>query len=193
MDTVLDIFTDVLPILLVIGAALYLFHETLRFIEKRDKRFVPPSPAAPESEPSPPVQSEYFAKLRLQAAERFALYLERINPGRLVMRLHRSGMTAVMLQNEMLRTIREEFDHNLSQQIYISEGSWELIKNAQMEMIKFINATAQGLKKDASALEFGDQLLKAAAMIDKLPGDVALSYLRNESRRIMHSPVRKSA
>ena len=187
MNTLLNVFIDLLPILLVIGTALYVFHETLRFIDKRDKKNEWSEESEAEPSALPPENSEYISKLQLQAAERFALYLERINPGRLVMRLHRGGMSAAMLQNEMLRTIREEFDHNLSQQIYISEGAWELIKNAQMEMIKFINATGQGLKKDSTGLEFGDKLLKAAAMIEKLPSEIALTYLRKESRRVMHA------
>lgn len=185
MNTVIQVIIDLLPVLIVIGAAIYVFHETLRFIESRDKR-QSVAQLPPESTPVSEVEkSEFVIKLRVQAAERFALYLERINPGRLVMRLHRSGMSATMLQNEMLRTIREEFDHNLSQQIYISEGSWELIKNAQLEMIKFVNATGHGLARDASGLDFSDKLLKAAAQIEKLPSDIALSYLRNESRKAM--------
>lgn len=185
MDTLITVIIDLLPVLIVIGAAIYLFHETLRFIETRDKRNrVTESPAQPM--PTVPVQkSEFVSKLRMQAAERFALYLERINPGRLVMRLHRSGMSAAMLQNELLRTIREEFDHNLSQQIYVSETTWELIKNAQLEMIKFVNAAGQGLDKDASGLDFGDKLLKAAGQIEKLPSEIALAYLRKETRKVM--------
>lgn len=185
MNTVIEVIIDLLPVLIVIGAAIYIFHETLRFIESRDKRR---KEAQTHSESVPPpvaAKSEFVVKLRLQAAERYALYLERINPGRLVMRLHRSGMSATMLQNEMLRTIREEFDHNLSQQIYISEGAWELIKNAQLEIIKFINATGHGLGKDASGLDFSDKLLKAAGRIEKLPSDIALTYLRNESRMVL--------
>lgn len=114
------------------GTVIYLFHETLRFPdlrEKRDREAL--AEAAGKVTPPAKGPSELSVKLRLQAAERFALYLERINPGRLVMRLHRSGMTAAMLQNEILRTIREEFDHNLSRQVYVSEGAWELIKNAR--------------------------------------------------------------
>ncbi len=184
MNTVIQVIIDLLPILIVIGTAIYIFHEALRFIEARDKRQM-----AAQTLPDTPMptrgSSEFVSKLRLQAAERFSLYLERINPGRLVMRLHRNGMSATMLQNEMLRTIREEFDHNLSQQIYISEGSWELIKNAQIEMIKFINATGHGMERDASGLDFGDKLLKAAGRIERLPSDIALTYLRNESRKVM--------
>src|SRR6186713_1948779 len=59
-------------------------------------------------------------QLRLQAYERLLLYLERISPNSILPRLHRSGMTAGQLQTELIVTIRTEFEHNYSQQLYVS-------------------------------------------------------------------------
>lgn len=68
--------------------------------------------------------------LRLQAYERMALFLERIDPNQLVMRIHTTGLTVSQEQNLLLTAIRSEFEHNLSQQIYISDAVWEKICDA---------------------------------------------------------------
>ena len=74
--------------------------------------------------------------IRLQAYERMALFLERISPNSLVLRVFRPGMDTSALQAAMTKTIRDEWEHNLSQQIYISSEAWNRIREAKEEMIK---------------------------------------------------------
>src|SRR5664279_4852548 len=74
--------------------------------------------------------------IRLQSYERVVLFLERINPESLIIRISRQGMTCRQLQNEMISSIRAEYEHNLSQQVYISSQSWELVKSARSNLIK---------------------------------------------------------
>ena len=94
-------------------------------------------------------------------------------------------MSAKMLQNEMLKAIREEFDHNLSQQIYISEGAWNLIKNAKDEMNKFISAAGDGLGDDVSSIEFSRRIFSAASKVERLPSEIALEYMRKETALLL--------
>ena len=187
MNDALSIILALAPYLILVFALIYMFHETLRFIKSRDAEnraaIIKPSAQASTSRS---VQSDSVINLELQAAERFALYLERIAPDRLVMRLHQTGMSAKMLQSEMLRSIREEFDHNLSQQIYVSEGSWELIKNAKEEMVKFISATGDSMSDKSSGLDLSRKIFEAASRVEKLPSEIALQYLRKETRRHMN-------
>jgi len=185
----IEIFINVLiqsiPVLIVCGLILYIFHESMGFINQRDLRMgssQQKSTTLPSNAFSP--ENNFVSKLRLQAAERFVLFLERIEPGRLVMRTHQNGMSAKMLQSEMLKAIREEFDHNLSQQIYISENAWNLIKGAKDEMVKFISATGEGMKAESTALDFSRKIFEAASKVEKLPGDVALEYLRKETSQL---------
>ena len=185
MDLILNTIIELLPVLVIAGLILYLFHETLRFVNERDKRNAAIKEAERPKEQKVTRSAEMTTKLRLQAAERFVLYLERIEPGRLVMRNHQNGMSARMLQNEMLKSIREEFDHNLSQQIYLSENSWNLVKNAKDEMTKFITACGEGMKKDANSLEFSKKVFQAASKVEKLPSEIALTYLRKEVREML--------
>lgn len=185
MNDVLSIILALAPYLIIVFALIYMFHEALSFIKLRDADKATinnmSSSAAPKK-----VQSDAVINLELQAAERFALYLERISPDRLVMRLHQTAMSAKMLQSEMLRSIREEFDHNLSQQIYISEASWELIKNAKEEMVKFISAAGDSMHEKSSGLDLSRKIFEAASRVEKLPSEIALQYLRKETRRHMN-------
>ncbi len=98
--------------------------------------------------------------LRLQAYERIVLFLERITPNNLVMRINRPEMDAFQLQNELLRAIREEFEYNLSQQLYISSRSWELVKNAKEEMIRMINLAAGQVNETSPSGELARVILE---------------------------------
>jgi hypothetical protein len=187
METLITVLIEAVPTLIIAGLILYIFHEYLRFVNDRDKRLALLNSKSNSKPNSPAVSAptnDFAIKLRLQAAERFVLYLERIEPGRLVMRSHQNGMSAKMLQNEILKSIREEFDHNLSQQIYISENAWNLIKGAKDEMTKFITATGEGMKPDATSIDFSRKMFQAASKVEKLPGDVALEYLRHETNEL---------
>ena len=185
MNDFLSIILALAPYLIIVFALIYLFHEALRFIRSRDEKQAALSLASSPSA-ARAIQSDAVINLELQAAERFVLYLERISPDRLVMRLHQTGMSAKMLQSEMLRSIREEFDHNLSQQIYISESSWELIKNAKEEMVKFISASGDSMSEKSSGLDLSRKIFEAASRVEKLPSEIALQYLRKETRRHMN-------
>ena len=182
MNDILSIILALAPYLIIAFVLIYLFHEAMRFIKSRDEQMIKLQLATTQNAVSSG-QSESVIKLELQAAERFALYLERIAPDRLVMRLHQTGMSAKMLQSEMLRAIREEFDHNLSQQIYISENAWELVKNAKEEMVKFISVSGDNMGDKNSGLDLSRKIFEAASRVEKLPSEIALQYLRKETRR----------
>jgi len=101
--------------------------------------------------------------LRLQAYERMALFLERIEPNQLVMRIHSGGLTVAEEQNLLLTSIRSEFEHNLSQQIYISTPVWNKISDAKDDIIDIINAVAANFPSDSESFPFAEALLTAAA------------------------------
>ncbi len=187
MDQLMEILKVAVPALIIGAVLIYLFHEGTRFIKERDKRPKPRPQIQTQAGVAVAGHSDTVLKLQLQAAERFALYLERIAPDRLVMRIHRAGMDAKMLQSEMLRSIREEFDHNLSQQIYISEESWNLIKRSKDEMIKFITQMGEQLPDGESAMALTRKIFEGASKVERLPSDIALQYLRAEIRQIMNA------
>lgn len=101
--------------------------------------------------------------LRLQAYERMALFLERIEPNQLVMRIHNNGLNVAQEQNLLLTAIRSEFEHNLSQQIYISSPVWDQISGAKDDIIDIIDAVAKTFEPTDDSLAFAEALLAAAA------------------------------
>ena len=121
--------------------------------------------------------------LKLQAYERITLYLERINPESLIMRNHRSGMTALDIQRELLKNIREEFEHNLSQQIYLNPGSWDSVRNAKDEMTKLVKLAGTQVEISTSALAYSETFLKMAGQLSQLPTQVAIEKIRSEMKQ----------
>jgi len=118
--------------------------------------------------------------IRLQAYERTTLLLERIAPESLILRVNKQGFSAQQIHGEMLSAIRAEFEHNLSQQIYMSPQAWEVIKNARANTVKLINTSAGKVNPEAPALEFSTYLLERVMEMEKPPTQVAIDYLKQE-------------
>ncbi|HDR90239.1 MAG TPA: hypothetical protein ENN63_11515 [Bacteroidetes bacterium] len=118
--------------------------------------------------------------LRLQAYERLALFLERINPESMLMRVNQPGMNSQQLQSQLLATIRAEFEHNLSQQIYITPQAWEVVKNAKNNTIKLINTSADKVKPNAPAMELNRHILEKVIETEAAPSQAALEFLKKE-------------
>lgn len=122
--------------------------------------------------------------LRLQAYERVVLYLERINPNSIVMRVYKPGMSSKLLQTELTRSIREEYEHNMTQQVYVSANTWLLLKQAKEETIRLINISAAKLSPDASGLELSQLIFENCTKLEKLPSDIAIDYAKTEVQKI---------
>lgn len=121
--------------------------------------------------------------VRMQAYERVVVYLERISPSSLIMRIHKSGMSARLLHSELLKSIRNEYDHNIAQQIYMSNASWELVKSAKEEMINLVNAAAHKVGENSDGVELCKVLIDVTKNVEKLPTQIALEYVKKEIRQ----------
>ena len=117
--------------------------------------------------------------IRLQAYERMALYLERISPNSLILRTFRPGMDIKSLQTAMTKAIRDEWEHNLSQQVYLTTESWNRIREAKEEMINLINCSAVKLPADADPTSLAGAIFESCAK-SKIPTDEAIEYMKNE-------------
>ena len=117
--------------------------------------------------------------IRLQAYERMALYLERISPNSLILRTFRPGMDIKALQVAMTKNIRDEWEHNLSQQVYLSAESWNRIREAKEEMINLINGSAVKLSTDADPTSLAGAIFESCAK-SKIPTDEAIEFMKNE-------------
>lgn len=119
--------------------------------------------------------------IRLTAYERLALLLERLKPEALVLRLQIPGMTAHDLHMALLTTIREEFDHNVTQQIYVSGNVWLMVRASKDNLVQFINTVAAQIPDDVPGVEFGKMLIQKYDEGETAsPLDTALEGLKRE-------------
>ncbi|SRR5574344_415431 len=116
--------------------------------------------------------------IRLQAYERMAMFLERIEPNQLLCRINNQQLTAYQLQTLLLTTIRSEFEHNLSQQVYLSPEVWENIKMAKEKVVNLINISAGKLPDNANSTELMTNILQFVA--DQSPTEHAMTALKKE-------------
>ncbi|HNY01194.1 MAG TPA: hypothetical protein PKG48_01335 [Bacteroidales bacterium] len=157
--------------LLLFGGAFFLMWYYLKQTQK------------PQAATSPDGGRDLVLPLKLQAFERLVLFLERIHPSNLVMRLNAPDLTAGQLQVLMVKTIREEFEYNLSQQLYISTATWERIRNAKEESILLINQAVSQVKEEADSSELVKQILERVVAAGKLPVEIALDEIKAELKK----------
>jgi len=129
--------------------------------------------------------NELVLPIRLQAYERVCLFLERITPHNLIVRSNEPGMTAGQLQQQMLFNIREEYAHNMSQQVYMTDEAWKHVKTAMDSIVSIINNGAQHVPSDAKAIDLARVLVEYLMQLPDEPTAYALTFIKNEIRQVM--------
>ena len=117
---------------------------------------------------------------RLQAYERMTLFLERISPQNLLVRLNAPGLPAREFHQLLLSEIRNEYNHNASQQVYMSEEVWNRIKNAKEDLIVVINDSASEMKMEATSLDLSKKIFEKSVNKTVDPIAHALTELKKE-------------
>lgn len=129
--------------------------------------------------------SKTITPIKLQAYERIILFLERISLESLLVRVSTPDMTAPQLHSALLTTIRAEFEHNLSQQIYMTPQAWEVVRNARSNTIKMINTEMEKMPQGSTGIAFSKRLLEKVMEMDKEPTRAAIDYVKAEIARVM--------
>ena len=127
--------------------------------------------------------SETILPLRLQAYERMALFLERISPNNMLIRLAEPQLSAAAFQQKLLTEIRDEFHHNHSQQIYMSDEAWQMIRGAMNSMIGLIQQAGEKMTEKNNAIDLSSAIFNEMAQSEKDAVDSALSFIKNEIRQ----------
>lgn len=168
MDTtaLIQLFSYTIPSLITGGVAYYLFDAHFKD-QQNTRRWL----LQKETNPT-------ILPLRLQAYERMTLLMERINPSQLLVRVHPTGKNKIDYQNYLIAQIEQEFEHNLTQQIYVSEKCWSIVLTAKNATIQVIRLTAQ--KEDvADADVLRERILTDS--FDKIsPTTTAMSFIKDE-------------
>jgi hypothetical protein len=128
--------------------------------------------------------AEVILPLRLKAYERISLFLERIAPNNLVVRVRDNSYSAGQFHHALIGDIREEFNHNLSQQIYLSDEAWNLVKSAKEEVISVVNQSAEGLSAEAKSIDLAKRIFEKMLQRKTDPTVVALSQIKAEVRKL---------
>lgn len=123
--------------------------------------------------------------LKLQAYERICLFLERISPNNLLLRVNDPTYTAGQLQQRINMDVRDELNHNLSQQIYMSDDAWSLVKRTQEEIISIVNKAAEKIDRNDRGIELAKGIFEELLNRQSNPCDVTLLFLKDEIRRLM--------
>ncbi|MBE0674562.1 MAG: hypothetical protein IH591_07875 [Bacteroidales bacterium] len=173
MEMLSDILKITLPALLVLITAWVLIGRMIKNDQDRRRQEIVLQ------------NSRTIVPIRLQAYERIILFLERISMESLLVRVNRQGMTAGQLHSTLLNTIRSEFEHNLSQQIYMTHQAWEVIKSARSNTIKIINTVAGNLPESATGVDLSKSLLEHVMEVEKEPTQAAIEFVKAEIARLL--------
>lgn len=162
---------NLLPALIVAGLAYYFFSQYIKEQDSR-RRFLLHKDSQASALPQ-----------RLQAYERLTLFLERISPGKLVSRVKPYNDDPNDYERLLLRTIEEEFEHNLAQQIYVTQECWNIVRTAKSTTAAIIRKTNM-----SGRIETSDQLRETLLrdLIDSPPpSETGLEFIKREVSEII--------
>lgn len=163
----------ILPALVVFGIVYFLMKAyfdnqlRLRMLENRD------------------ANAETSRPLKLQAYERLMLFCERVSLPNLIMRIHSSDMNAKDLKSALVIAIQQEFEYNLSQQLYVSDKLWQIVKLAKNQLIEIVTHVGTKVPPKASADEFSQQLVLFIESQKKDPIETAKTAVKKEASLLL--------
>lgn len=120
--------------------------------------------------------------IRLRAYERLTLLLERTEPEQMVSELDINQLTIPEMEQRLLLTIRREWEHNMSQQIYVGDEVWAKIMLARDEIAAFVHTMANQLPPNSNSLDYARILMTAYRQNGTTPHQIALEALKEEVR-----------
>jgi hypothetical protein len=165
-NLIFNFFMFIVPALITGSIAYYFFREFIRNEDNR-RRFLLQKDLQTNALP-----------LRLQAYERMALFLERIAPAKLLVRVNPSSSDLETYESLLIATIEQEIEHNLSQQIYITDECWNIVNGAKNATIQLIRKAAL-LEKTDTANKLREVVL-TEMMEKQSPSNTALAYIKKE-------------
>lgn len=163
----------ILPSILVFLTAYLMIDKLLRNEEKRRNFELHKS------------NTSVITPLRLRAYERLILVLERTSPNVMIVNSTKPDQTNQELHALLLATVREEFSHNLSQQIYVSDEVWGYIRGAQESLLRLINTCAAQCNPAVSASNLAEIILQVYSSSEQTPTEIAQQKLKNEVRSFL--------
>jgi hypothetical protein len=167
---------DTATISLVISIIAFIISISIFFILNKKQKIV--SAEAGDGYTSRPLQ--------LQAYERLVMLSERIALPNLISRVNQPGLTVKEMQLLLLENIKQEYEYNMTQQIYVSPVAWEAVKNLKEQTMLIVNQVASALPPDSTGNDLNKILLDV--MMKQQKGQlhaIVLEALNYEARKLM--------
>jgi hypothetical protein len=123
--------------------------------------------------------------IRLQAYERLILFLERISPDALLLRLKSQYRRNSDLHLAILQQIRSEYEHNMSQQLYVSDEIWSSVKETKDRIIMTVNDIAKHTDSDADSINLAKLIFEKLVEDGESPVSATIRQLKAEARKIL--------
>ena len=168
IEVIVDFFKFIIPAAIVFGVTYFLIS---KFFEDQQRTRLLDLKKE---------HSKIISPIKLQAYERLTLFLDRISPDNLVVRLSKSGQSASELRIALIQTITDEYNHNISQQIYVSDQSWHLIKLVKEQIIGIIEVCYNECEKNESGPGLGKKILTRLMAEKIIPTEKAIQLLKKE-------------
>ncbi len=169
LEVILEIIKVTVPALVVFATVYYLFKT---FLENQHKLQVLKMRKENKSHSFP---------IKMQAYERLMLFCERITLSNLMLRVRSENQTAGGLRLAMMIAIQQEFEHNVSQQVYVSEELWKIITFAKNDTINLVNIVAKTVDENASSQELSKAIFNHLNEVKVTPLDKARSAIVQEA------------
>jgi hypothetical protein len=140
-----------------------------------------------KSKTAAPATTDISVKpLQLQAYERLVILAERIALPNLISRVSQPDFSAREMQVILLENIKQEFEYNASQQIYVSQTAWDAVRNLRDQNMLIINSISNALPPDGRARDLNKQLLEAIMSEENAAlHTFVLNTLNSEAKKIM--------
>jgi hypothetical protein len=129
-------------------------------------------------------KNQNFLTERLEAYQRAILLLERIHPNSLIMRIHNPSLPSSVFQSELIKAVREEFEHNVTQQLFISIEAWNMLKKAKDETVKIINVAGQQMTDSSMSTDLAGKIFEIVGEVGDLPSEITIDYLKKEFQEL---------
>lgn len=123
--------------------------------------------------------------LKFQAYERLSMFCERISLPNLLLRVYQDNMSAAQLRLTLMLGIQQEFEHNITQQVYISDQLWQIIKIARDDAVNMIIAAAEDIDPKASAATYRTALMSIHDSREVVGTDKALQAIKKEASLLL--------
>jgi hypothetical protein len=100
------------------------------------------------------------------------------------MRMQNPGLPAMAMQVKLLDAIREEYEHNIAQQLFVSPAAWELVKQSKEETLKIIHLAGKQMEPTSMALDLSSKIFEIVGEVGKLPSEIATEVLKKELQEL---------